>query len=43
MRKIGSEDLRIELFLDINLLMESDFYFDWLEVKKLKCFIKMCK
>ena len=43
MRKIGSEDLRIELFLDTNLLMESDFYLDWLEVKKLKRPTKMCK
>ena len=33
MGKIGSKDLRIELFLDTNLLMKSDFYFDWLEVK----------
>ena len=43
MGKIGSKDLRIELFLDTNLLMKSDFYFDWLEVKKLKRDIKMCK
>ncbi|MDE5106863.1 MAG: hypothetical protein O4808_07290, partial [Trichodesmium sp. St17_bin3_1_1] len=43
MNKIGSQDLRIELFLDTNLLMKSDFYFDWLEVKKLKRDIKMCK
>lgn len=43
MKKIGSKDLRIELFLDINLFIESNFYFDWLEVIKFNCFVKMCK
>ena len=43
MKTIGSEDLRIELFLDTNLLMENDFYLDWLEVKKFKSSTKMCK
>ena len=43
MKKIGSKDLRIELFLDTNLLIESNSYFDWLEVTKLNRPAKMCK
>ena len=43
MKKIGSKDLRIELFLDTNLLLESNSYFDWLEVTKLNRPAKMCK
>ncbi len=34
MGKIGSGDLRIELFLSIDLLTESDFYVEWLKIKK---------
>ena len=34
MKEIGSEDLRIELFLSTNLLKQNKYYFDWIEIKK---------
>ena len=43
MRQIGSEDLRIELFLSTDLLKQDDYYFDWIEINKSGFLEKMCK
>lgn len=43
MKEIGSEDLRIELFLSSDLLKRDNYYFDWIEIKKAGFSEKMCK
>ncbi len=41
MKKVGSGDLRIEFFLPIKLLKRSDFYYEWIEIKKLGLLVKL--
>lgn len=43
MRQIGSESLRIEIFLPTQLLQENDFYVDWITIQKLGNFVEMCR
>lgn len=43
MNKVGSKNLRIELFIPNKLLQESDFYIDWLKIERLGFLEEMCK
>ena len=43
MRRVGSEDLRIEFFLPIALLKQEDLSYDWLDIKKSNICVKLCQ
>ena len=43
MRKVGSVDLKIELFLPTKLLKANDLYLDWIEIQRLNFSVKMCQ
>jgi len=43
MREIGSEDLRVELFLPTQLIQKNDCYLDWIEIKRLNFTVKLCQ